>query len=447
MDTNDTDITTVVDGAATRLLGLEGVGVVRVDHDQSGLPVAHLVTTDPTAAVCPGCGVASASRKARATTRPRHLPCGGQPVALVWHKTRWRCTNQACPRGSFTDSTPDVPPRHRISVPARVHAARRVVDHGSTVVQAARDNRMSWPVVWAAVHTQAAPVVEAAPRPVRVLGIDETRRGRPVWVRDPDTCRWAKVTDRWHVGMVDLTGGQGLLGQVEGRTADDVAYWLWRQPAVWRQQIGYVAIDLCTIFASAIRRMLPHATIVVDHFHLVQLANNVVTEVRQQATSTLRGRRGRTGDGEYDVRRLLMHNREDLSDKRFARLWNTLIDLGGAGDKILAAYIAKEQLRELLALVRQPDPHRIRQRLHQFYSWCADTDLPPLHRLAATVERWWPQILAFLDTGITNAGSEAVNRVVKLAARTAFGFRNPTNQRLRTRCVTTRKGRGHLMPA
>lgn len=34
------------------------------------------------------------------------------------------------------------------------------------------------------------------------------------------------------------------------------------------------------------------------------------------------------------------------------------------------------------------------------------TGVPELERLATTVENWWPQILAFLHTGITNAGSE-----------------------------------------
>ncbi|MFE7976147.1 hypothetical protein [Streptomyces shenzhenensis] len=40
-----------------------------------------------------------------------------------------------------------------------------------------------------------------------------------------------------------------------------------------------------------------------------------------------------------------------------------------------------------------------------------------------------------------------MNRVIKLVARNAFGFRNADNQRLRTRCVTTRPARGHLRTA
>ncbi len=102
---------------------------------------------------------------------------------------------------------------------------------------------------------------------------------------------------------------------------------------------------------------------------------------------------------------------------------------------------------DLLALARtHPNREQIRDLLHRFYQRCADADLPELQRLAATVETWWPEILAFLHTRITNAGSEGTNRVIKTIARDAYGFRNPVNQRLRTRTATTRKARGHLNP-
>jgi Transposase len=126
------------------------------------------------------------------------------------------------------------------------------------------------------------------------------------------------------------------------------------------------------------------------------------------------------------VRNLLTHNREDLSQRRFAKMWNTLVDLGDPGYDILAAYIAKEKLRDLLALARTgPDRDRISQRLFAFYDWCAHTGLPEIERLATTIEQWWPCIEAFLHTGITNAASEGVNRVVKLAARNAYGRPQP----------------------
>jgi transposase len=255
------------------------------------------------------------------------------------------------------------------------------------------------------------------------------------------------LADRWHVGFTDLGGGQGMLAQIEGRTADDVAYWLAAQPAAWRDRVRYVAIDMCTVFLSAVRRYLPSAQVIVDHFHLVKLATDAVAEVRRRVTMTTRGRRGRDSDPEWKVRNLLRRNHEDLTEKAFAKLWNTLVDLGDPGLTILSAWIAKEELRALLALAGTgAHRHLISQRLTRFFIWCADAGIPELTRLATTIDRWWPYIENFLHTKITNAASEGYNRLVKLDARNAFGYRNPHNQRLRTRCVTTRRARGCLNP-
>jgi transposase len=120
----------------------------------------------------------------------------------------------------------------------------------------------------------------------------------------------------------------------------------------------------------------------------------------------------------------------------------------GIGVPILAAWNAKEDLLDLLALARtHPDRAVIWARLSRFYERCGASGLPELERLASTVSAWWPEVLAFLQTGITNAGSEGTNRVIKTVARDAYGFRNPVSQRLRTRCATTRRGRGCLDPA
>jgi hypothetical protein len=338
-----------------------------------------------------------------------------------------------------------VPARHRLTTRLRAAAGAAVTDRGATVEQAGREAGLSWPTVWAATLGYAAVALPAALAPVRVLGIDENRRGRRRLTHNPDTHTWEVAVDAWHVGFVDIGGGQGLLGQVEGRTREAVIGWLQAQPQRWRDHIDYVAIDMCTVFASAVAQVLPVASLVVDHFHVVQLANKTLGDVRRRVTWTVRGRRGRKGDGEWDVRNLLTRNMEQLSERRFARMWNTLVDLGDAGYEILAAYKAKELLRELLALARNdPSPHRIRQRLHAFYHWCAQAEPPELHRLASTIDRWWPAIEAFIHTRITNAASEGVNRVAKLTARNAYGFRNPVNQRLRVRCATTRRSRGHL---
>lgn len=53
--------------------------------------------------------------------------------------------------------------------------------------------------------------------------------------------------------------------------------------------------------------------------------------------------------------------------------------------------------------------------------------MPETTRLATTIERWWPEIEAFLELGITNARTEGHNRVIKQVKRVACGFRSQTN--------------------
>jgi transposase len=256
----------------SRLLGLDGLAVVEVQDGPDG-PVVYVETTDERARVCPQCGTRARRSKGRRITRPRDLQVAGRRPELVWSKRRWCCDQPGCPRKSFTESVAAVPPRKRLTTRLRASAGAAVADRGRTVMQAARDHDLSWPVVAAAFTGHAEQVLPAQPDPTEVLGIDEIRRGRPRWVFDEIAGTWATVVDRWHVGFVDLSGGQGLLGQVEGRNAQVVMDWLTARGQAWRDQVRFVAIDMCTIFKSAITRMLPQATLVVDHFHLVQLAN------------------------------------------------------------------------------------------------------------------------------------------------------------------------------
>ena len=47
-------------------------------------------------------------------------------------------------------------------------------------------------------------------------------------------------------------------------------------------------IDTSAPYASGIRAALPHANIAIDEWHLIALANQVVTEVQQRATREVR---------------------------------------------------------------------------------------------------------------------------------------------------------------
>ena len=433
--------------STTVLFGLPGVRVARVEQDEFGDRVVHVETAPGTSASgCPGCGVVSTSAKEYPTTAPRDLPYGERGISVIWHKTRWRCRETSCVRGSFTDAIEEVPAGTRTTGRLRRAIGAAVGDACRSVAEVAAAHEVSWPTAHAA-FVEYADTLLVSPEPTAVLGIDETRRGKPRWVRDSPDEQWRRV-DPYDTGFVDLAGDQGLLGQREGRTSKTVVDWLQEQTPQFRAAIEFVAIDPAAVYAKAIRTrdengelLLPNARLVVDHFHLTKLANDCVTKVRRRTIWEQEGRRGRKIDPAWANRRRLLTGRQRLRPKAFAAMWNSLIDSDPSG-QILTAWIAKEELRTLLALART-DASRdaIAAQLFVFYDWCASTTIGELHTLASTVETWWPEIEAFIDTGITNAKTEGLNRLVKQVKRSGCGFRNVDNQHRRVRFHCTRTHR------
>ncbi len=263
--------------------------------------------------------------KERVTSSPRDISYGEDPVEVRWAKTRWRCKEDYCQRGSFTEAIEQVPARSRTTGRLRTQIGAAIGDAARSVAEVADAHRVSWPTAHRAFIAHAEAQLKE-PSPVHVLGIDETRRGKPRWQRCTDAGRWVR-SDPWDTGFVDLAGDQGLLGQREGRTSTAVIDWLSEQSEEFRAEVQFVAVPPAAVYASAIRTpgLLPNATVGVDHFHLVKLGNHALTKVRRRVTWELRERRGRKRDPEWANRRRLLRARERLSQKSFATMWNAIV--------------------------------------------------------------------------------------------------------------------------
>jgi hypothetical protein len=157
-----------------------------------------------------------------------------------------------------------------------------------------------------------------------------------------------------------------------------------------------------------------------------------------------RGRRGRKGNREWELRNRLTRPAARIHAKHLDPMVDDLKALPKKiGAPILAAWNAKEDLMGLLAHAYEPRPQPDRA-----------TTVPLLRSLRrrrptrAGTPRHHRADLAAADrsaivSGVNNAVSEGTNPAIKTDARAAYGYRNP-NQRLRARCATTRRSRGHL---
>jgi transposase len=206
-----------------------------------------------------------------------------------------------------------------------------------------------------------------------------------------------------------------------------VREWLAEQTAAFRDTVELVVIDPSASYAAGIRAALPKARIAVDKWHLVALANTMITEVRQRVTRDLLGRRGTVADPVWVNRRLLLTGAEHLSTKQWKRL-QVMLDSCDPTKEIGAAWGVKERLRLLLG---EHEPSKIRWRLADFYDAAIDAAMPETTRLAQTIQTWWPAILIALTEDVTNARTEGFNRIIKQTKRVGCGYRNLANYQRR----------------
>jgi len=75
-----------------------------------------------------------------------------------------------------------------------------------------------------------------------------------------------------------------------------VREWVRTQPIWWADQIEIAAIDAFRGYANAIGDMFPDATLVIDHFHAIRLANDAVDDIRRRVQQATLGHRGHSGD-------------------------------------------------------------------------------------------------------------------------------------------------------
>ena len=94
---------------------------------------------------------------------------------------------------SFTEAIAQVPPRARTTTRLRTQIGAAVGDAARAVAEVAEAHSVSWPTAHRAFVAHAEAQL-SEPEPVRVLGIDETRRGKPHWQQCATTSRCVGLT-------------------------------------------------------------------------------------------------------------------------------------------------------------------------------------------------------------------------------------------------------------
>ncbi|MGM7776843.1 ISL3 family transposase [Arthrobacter sp. KNU-44] len=405
--------------AATSIFNLPDYRVISTGLSPDGGRRVIVETDQPPG--CPTCGVVASRRKERRFQRIRDIPVAG-PVEVLWSKYRWYCEEPACERLSFFESTAQVPRRARSTGRLRDQLVDAVIRSGRAVSETAAAFAVSWWMVRAALNEACFLTLPDVDRlSPRMLGIDEHRFRSVRYFQDPESKVWTRF-EPWMTTIVDLDTGQ-VLGVVDGRDHKGVGEWLFARPLAWRLAVQVVAIDPSAAFRKALRMWLPRTAVAVDHFHLISLANQAVTETRQNLSQQVKGRRGRTVDKAWAHRMLLLRAGDTLTEKAAHRLAEVFAADDPTGT-LQAVWKVKEQLRVLLRTGSLQDAATAKNALEELVKAAAR---PETNRLYRTVCRWWKEIEVLIITGATTGKVEANNTAIKNIKRTARGYRNPAN--------------------
>ena len=290
---------------------------------------------------------------------------------------------------------------------------------GFSIAAAGVEFGVGWHTANNAVAEYTDPAVDDPDRldGVRGIGVDEKR-----FLNATAEHRTVFTTQ-----IVDLDRHR-LLDVVQGRSRDVLADWLDERGPDWCAQITLATLDPAAGYRAALVEHLPNATLVVDHFHAVKLANAAIDDIRRRVQNDTLGHRGRKSDPLYRARRVFLTGIDRLSDDRIA--W--MFDMLAAGDpygEVGAAILAKELLREVYAA---RDLAHARRRLIVFFQHCADAQVAELTRLARTIDRWQAEVLAYHHTGrASNGRVENVHMLAEKIRRNAHGFTNHHHYRRR----------------
>ncbi len=287
-------MTVVVARAA--LLGMDGFVVLSTTETDGELWL--LVETMDTVMGCANCGVRAVGH-GRSEVQVRDLAIGGRPVRLVWRKRRWLCQDEDCPTKSFTVGSELV--EGCLTRRAAREICRLVGEVGLSVASVARNFGVGWHTAWQAVERHGRPLVDDPRRlhGVRALGVDEHKM-----LAAGPTHHTIYATQ-----LVDIDR-HVLLDVVKDRSAASVSGWLSTRTRYFRDHISVAAIDPHAGYFKALRSQLPKATVTVDVFHAVKLANACVDDGRRRVQRETTSHRGRNEDPLYGIRRLLTRGRQ-----------------------------------------------------------------------------------------------------------------------------------------
>lgn len=374
--------------------GIRGYEYVKTEYE--GGKVLFTVRQDPEHLRCSACGSWEVVRRGSLPRRFRSLPIGVRPVQVVVEVPRVGCRDCGAVRQvrvGFADE-------RRSYTKAFERYVLELSKH-MTIQDIARHLQVGWDVVKDIEKRSLTKRFRRLKlKHLRQIAIDEIAIGRG---------------HRYLTVVLDLVSGAVVfVGDGKGAEALEP---FWKRLNSARAKIEAVAMDMSPAYISAVVTHLPEAVLVFDHFHIIKLFNDKLSDLRRDLYREAKEQLHK--DVLKGTRWLLLKNPENLDDTREET--KHLQEALKLNAPLATAYYMKDDLRRVW---EQPHKQAAQRLLTAWILRAQTSGIRMLIQLARTLAAHRRQILAYYDYPISTGPLEGTNTKIRVLQRQAYGFRD-----------------------
>jgi len=344
--------------------------------------------------VCSGCGRKLTEAYDTFEREVRDLPCFEFRTTVVVELYRVRCPD--C--GVKTEKVPQLPSKapfskrfeEAVGLACESAAVRRVARQFGLASSTVRAIDVRYLQRWAAARRKPA---------LRQMGVDEIYLGKK---------------QKFLTVVSNLRTGEPLWFGRERKKATLDEFFQTQLSAFQRGAIQAACVDMHEPYRLSLEQWAPHCRLIYDKFHVMQHANEAVSEVR-------RAEFFRKGGAARDLIKgkhwLLLTRWVHLSTNKKRQL-NTLFALNR---RVMKAYLLKESLDRLWSYTYEGAMLRYLQNWIDQLRW---QRLKPMEKLAQMLLNHLEGILNYCRTKVPLGVVEAINGNIKALLRRGRGYRD-----------------------
>lgn len=396
----------------TELLNLEGVKVY--SHRQhEGIGIILQIEAIKRKSVCPRCGLASHRLHQNHRYIIKDLPWGETPVFLEINRRQFKC--EKCQKPFSEDL--DFVRKKRTYTKRLAHKTIQEV-LSNDIHSVASQGIVTTEEIERMLKDASEELGNSKPSQLKRLGIDEIAL--------------VKGKGNYCAVLIDLDSSK-LIALLNGRTQEVIKETLLGWGIEVLEQLEEVSIDLWQGYQNLVTELMPNAQVIADRFHVMTQINQEIDTQRKpekrKMEELMKQTKLEADKAEYEKKLQglknskypLLKNEDNLNEAQM----NKLIQVKNVSPLLKRMHELKEKIRKIFN-----QTNNWYAGVFKLGMWLsrAKKYFPNSHK---TILRWFDEIIAYFDNGTTSGVVEGINNKLKLIKRSAYGFRNFKNFRVR----------------